>query len=94
MTAIAHSIPAFSSKQIQRFWSAVLKLPSGCWEWQSRLSSKGYGIFHAHGKDWRAHRIAWELTFQRPTPIDLQHDHLCRNPRCVNPERARERASG
>lgn len=88
--ATAHSIPAahesFSDRQVQRFWKAVLKLPSGCWEWQKRLDPHGYGTFDANGKRWRAHRASWELTHQCPTPKGLIHDHLCRNRCCVNPE--------
>jgi len=74
----------------QRFWSKVIALPSGCWEWQSAKSVKGYGLFtlppktrRVH-KSQRAHRIAYELLIGQ-VPDGLTLDHLCRNPSCVNP---------
>lgn len=70
---------------MDRFWSKVEKGP-GCWEWTSQLDSRGrYGHFRLDGKVVRAHRVAYELV-KGPIPVGLQIDHLCRNPRCVNPD--------
>ncbi len=87
--AIAHSIAAherFSLKDVDRFWSKVLKLPSGCWEWQATRDWSGYGRFSFGGRPWQAHRVAWELTHNRAIPDALQLDHVCRNRGCVNPD--------
>lgn len=84
-----HSIfPAhkcLSPEQVARFWATVLKLPSGCWEWQRIATNDGYGIFCANHNRGLAHRVAWELANQRATPVGFQYDHLCRNRICVNP---------
>lgn len=58
---------------------------SGCWEWTGSISG-GYGRFRpgASRPTASAHRWAYEQ-FVGPVPAGLDLDHLCRNPRCVNP---------
>lgn len=73
-----------------RFWRHVVKGdPDACWEWQGYLSG-GYGKIHLSktedGRsliDW-AHRVSYRLAGGE-TPPGAHLDHLCRNPRCVNP---------
>jgi hypothetical protein len=55
-----------------------------CWNWTGCLNDKGYGLISFGGRNYRAHRIVWEL-FNGPFPRGLEADHLCRNRRCVNP---------
>lgn len=54
---------------------------TGCWVWQKAVDHAGYGSYRG-----KAHRAY----FQRAHPdIDitgLDIHHLCRNPRCVNPD--------
>jgi hypothetical protein len=47
----------------------------------------GYGTFFAgpEAGDFLAHKWSYEH-FVGPIPKDLELDHLCRNPACVNPE--------
>lgn len=52
----------------------------GCWNWKGNIGSKGYGRFSRR----EAHRIVYELLVGE-IPEGMQIDHLCRNPRCVNP---------
>lgn len=53
-------------------------------EWQNALTN-GYGTFAPKRFALLpAHRVAWELLVG-PIPEDLELDHLCKNPRCVNP---------
>lgn len=69
-----------------RFWEKVI--PTGfCWEWTAYLDRGGYGTFNrgAEGGMSRAHRVAYELLVG-PIPEGLDLDHLCRNPKCVNPD--------
>lgn len=62
----------------------------GCWEWQGAVDSGGYGRVSVDGKQYRTHRLAWEL-FHGPIP---EHDsyhgacicHRCDNRRCVRPD--------
>ena len=68
----------------QRFFSKVDKTPT-CWNWKAGLSHNGYGVFWMDGKNRRAHRVAFEAMVG-PIPKGLEPDHLCKNPRCVNPD--------
>jgi hypothetical protein len=56
-----------------------------CWEWTGRLFWDGYGVVWYRRKQKRAHRMMYELLVG-PIPDGLQIDHLCRNPKCVNPD--------
>jgi hypothetical protein len=53
----------------------------GCWEWTGVIGGGGYG---KAGDETGAHRVAYEWMVG-PIPEGLELDHLCRNPRCVNP---------
>jgi hypothetical protein len=73
-----------------RFWSKVDK--SGeCWIWTASTAGPGqYGHFHVSGgRKSRvrvyAHRWSYEQV-NGPIPDGLTIDHLCRVPRCVNPD--------
>jgi hypothetical protein len=68
----------------QRFNRKLLRLPSGCVEWNGYLRN-GYGCLWVDGKNVYAHRYAYEKRFGT-IPCGLQLDHLCRNRRCVNPD--------
>ena len=58
---------------------------NGCWVWQRHINA-GYAFSHFRGFTTRlAHRVSYEV-FVGPIPDGLQLDHLCRNPRCVNPQ--------
>ena len=62
---------------------------SGCWLWTGALNGVGYGNFglgrHEPHRTRLAHRVMYELR-RGPIPEGLQLDHLCRVPRCVNPD--------
>ncbi len=68
-----------------RFWSKVNQ-PSlyACWTWTAGKYWDGYGKFSLNGKQLRAHRVAYELTYST-IPEGLELDHLCSNRACVNP---------
>lgn len=73
----------------ERFWQHVI-IPRvghlcGCWLWSARRSSKGYGRFDPRRSiHLLAHRYAYEQ-IRGAIPVDLELDHLCRQPICVNP---------
>lgn len=71
-------------KELKRFWAKVRVSPMGCWQWVPCQARGGYGYFESGGKMKGAHRIAYQH-WKGPIPKDLQVDHLCRNPTCVNP---------
>ena len=59
--------------------------PSGdCFLWTGALV-RGYGVVSVDGKTRYVHRVLYELE-RGPIPDGHDLDHLCRNPKCVNPE--------
>ena len=70
-----------------RFMAKVSIQENGCWEWAGCLTH-GYGIFHVPGTKncvARAHEFAYQHLVS-PVPEGLELDHLCHNPKCVNPK--------
>ncbi len=67
-----------------RFWSKVRPQSNGCWLWTAGHNQRGYPRYKADGRDLRAHRVAFERLVG-PIPSDLELDHLCLTPGCVNP---------
>lgn len=61
-----------------------------CWNWVGATDSKGYAKFRRPAKWYGrrevepAHRVMYEIYFG-PVDDSLYLDHLCRNPKCVNP---------
>jgi hypothetical protein len=53
---------------------------SGCWLWVGSNAPQGYG----QSRQKAAHRLVYERLIE-PIPEDLELDHLCRTPICVNP---------
>ncbi len=66
----------------------VLDEESGCWVWTA--STRGPNPVHQYGqirvgdRVLEAHRVMYALVVG-DIPPGLTLDHLCRNPRCVNP---------
>ncbi len=57
----------------------------GCWIWTRHLNNKGYPVLRrGHLGVTLAHRHFYELA-HGPIPEGMTLDHLCREPRCVNP---------
>lgn len=57
-----------------------------CWNWTAALTrANGYGSFQLHRRPALAHRLAYSWATGSEIPKGMQIDHLCRNPRCVNP---------
>jgi hypothetical protein len=68
-----------------RFWSHVdIGSIEDCWEWMTSLDSKGYGQFNINQKQYRSHRISWELNNGK-IPEGMCICHRCDNKKCVNP---------
>lgn len=59
--------------------------PSGCWEWTGGNNGVGYGKTWQGGRMVYTHRVSYE-TFNGPLAAGKQIDHLCRNPKCCNPD--------
>lgn len=70
------------SSDTDRLISKLKESESGCWEYQG-ARTYGYGSFWYKGKNYRAHRVAYELyTGDFPDGVIL---HTCDNPCCCNP---------
>lgn len=71
----------------ERFRSKFITDESGCWLWTATINNKGYGQFYSQERRTKvyAHRWSYEHNVG-PIPEGLVIDHLCRTPRCVNPE--------
>ena len=67
----------------ERFLKKVKKIKS-CWVWQGCIV-KNYGQMWDGEKVDGAHRISYRL-FKGEISKGLQIDHLCQNPKCVNPK--------
>ena len=69
-----------------RFWEKI-EQTDGCWLWCGTKTLEGYGYVSPgrRGSPLSAHRLSYELHVG-PIPNDLEIDHLCRNPSCVNPD--------
>lgn len=73
------------SSRTDRF-IAKIEQTDGCWFWIAAKNAHGYGIFvGGNGRTVLAHRLAYEL-FIGPIPDDLQVNHSCDTPACVNPD--------
>jgi len=58
--------------------------PDECWPWLRSRTSAGYGNLRMDGRNYYAHRIAYELAFG-PIPEGFCVLHRCDRPWCVNP---------
>lgn len=69
----------------ERFWRKVQRgAPDACWLWTGAKNGSGYGVFHYGNRMVPAHRWAYEAE-RGSVDGNLDIDHLCRNPSCVNP---------
>ncbi|MEO7020906.1 MAG: HNH endonuclease signature motif containing protein [Ktedonobacteraceae bacterium] len=68
-----------------RFNERIIKTEGGCWFWQGKLSTHGYGQFKIDGQVRQVHRWSYEA-FKSPIPEGLILHHRCENRCCVNPD--------
>jgi hypothetical protein len=72
------------------FWKKVtVRNSDECWEWSGycikpKVSRLSYGVYRCLGKQQKAHRLAYKLTYGN-IPADMCVCHKCDNPKCCNP---------
>jgi len=68
-----------------RLWEKIIPEPnSGCWLWIGATNRTGHGQIRIGGHNRPPHRVMYEM-IHGPVPAELDMDHLCRVPCCVNP---------
>lgn len=70
----------------ERFWKYTrVSSQDECWLWVGRLvKPHGYGALRIGNKDYRSHRVSWEI-HHGPIPKTMYVCHHCDTPACVNP---------
>ncbi len=76
-------IPILTESDLARFWSKVDK-SGDCWEWTAGTTGGGYGQLKLNGYMYKVHRISY--TIANEDPGELNVNHTCDNPPCVNPD--------
>jgi len=71
-------------RSISRFLTHIQTSKNGCWIWIGSKDSCGYGLFQADRKRIRAHRFIYKY-YNGDIPSNLEINHICGNPSCVNP---------
>jgi len=76
-----------SSPDVEARFNRKVKRGPGnaCWLWVGTFDGRGYGQFSIGGRNYRAHRIAWELNGGGALSPDVKVCHRCDVPACVNP---------
>lgn len=74
----------FSYPPEARFRSKVSRTRT-CWLFTGDLHHLGYGVFRFHGKNEKAHRVAWKLQYG-DIPAGMCVLHKCDFRHCVNPD--------
>lgn len=69
----------------KRFFEKVNKT-RGCWYWTGCKLKVGYGVFRINNKNYRSHRLSWEIHNNKKIPKNLCVLHTCDIRNCVNPK--------
>lgn len=68
----------------ERLWAKVQRGP-GCWLWTGAFAAGDrYGAIRIEGKNYRVHRVAYELT-KGAIPEGMVVRHRCANTLCCRP---------
>lgn len=77
---------SYSEEKLAQFAERYVVQPDGCWLWQGRANSSGYGAFSLiPGRSTGAHRASY-MIHKGPVPKGMEVCHTCDVPLCVNPE--------
>ncbi len=84
-------LPKPSKAALRRMWFKI-SIPDACWEWKGSIKKCGYasdisidGSRGRKGEGYLPHRLMYHW-FKHDIPVGMTIDHLCNNPKCVNPD--------
>jgi hypothetical protein len=86
-------MPPYEQKDIDRFWSYVIKGDEDdCWWWQGKIVVKddARGVIKISKKNLLVNRVALADSLGRHIAKGLKALHECDNPLCVNPKHLHE----
>lgn len=69
---------------IRDYFISNVSKKGGCWLWEGRTSTSGYGVLSIKGQEVYAHRWAFEF-YKNQSPKDKLVCHKCDIKTCVNP---------
>lgn len=84
-TIVVDRVPQKTSKTLKEKLLERIKIDpiTECWEWKFGRSN-GYGEISYEGKNYRTHRVSYEI-FHGPIAPGQHVCHRCDNPPCCNP---------
>lgn len=91
MTRLDYSKVIISRDALRRIFENVVVKNCGYTSpcWLRHRNPKRYTLIRIDGHQYLAHRLNYALFVQSPA-IEMQCDHLCRNPSCCNPSHIEE----
>lgn len=70
---------------VQRIIERCTVTDDGCWLWPGAHNGQGYGEIRVGYRKHYTHRLVYEA-HRGAIPDGMVLDHLCRQPRCANPD--------
>jgi hypothetical protein len=86
---VAGPLPDLTEAEREELWSLVVPnpdLPAACWGWKGRVTTEGYAVLQAQGRQWMAYRMLYREVFGIDNVFRVSH-HSCENGPygCVSP---------
>lgn len=88
MRRIPIIVASISERDLARFAEKCKRQEDGCLNWVGANNPRGYGRFKLGGKLVLPHRFSFAIA-NGYSPEDGVIDHICNNPRCVEPNHLR-----
>lgn len=75
---------ASSNEDFIKLYESKGSLNNGCLEWPSLDIRKEYGVVQKNNKQYKIHRLIWELYNNQEIPANKIIMHMCNNKKCYN----------
>ena len=73
-----------------RFYAKTKRDENGCLIWTGgKRDLRGYGSFSIGGRNFRAHRVSYAMTYGYIPKGHIVRHYVCDNPACVEPKHLR-----